>query len=96
MGGVGSNKNFSFSVTSPQITTITPSSATVGATVTITGSGFGLTQDINYVTVNGIRAATSSWSNAQIVATVPVGAKLVLSLSLLVVLADLPVTAMFS
>lgn len=57
------------------ITSITPSGATIGGTITINGSDFGATQGTNnYIEISGINVTASSWSDTQIVATVPVGA----------------------
>jgi IPT/TIG domain/Glucodextranase, domain B len=53
------------------ISSISPSSGAPGTTVTITGSGFGATQTTSLVTFNGTAAVVSSWSDTQIVATVP-------------------------
>jgi len=45
-----------------------------GSQVTLSGSGFGATQGSSTVKISGISASVSSWSDAQIVATVPSGA----------------------
>ena len=58
----------------PSITSISPSSAFVGTAVTITGSSFGATQATSSVTIGGVAAAVSSWSDTSIQATVPNGA----------------------
>jgi IPT/TIG domain len=64
-----------FSVSSlPSITNLSPSSGTVGSSVTITGANFGATQASSSVTFNGKPATPSSWSNTNIVAPVPSGA----------------------
>src|SRR6266481_5260558 len=60
--------------TQPSITTISPGSGAVGSQVTITGSGFGATQGTGTVSFNGTAASIVSWSDTQIVATVPTGA----------------------
>jgi RHS repeat-associated protein len=56
----------------PNITSISPTSATVGTSITVNGSNFGATQGSSSLFFNG-GAATSitSWSNTQIVALVP-------------------------
>jgi hypothetical protein len=60
---------------SPAITSISPSSAPVGAAVTITGTNFGSAQGTSTVVFNGNAAVTiGSWSATAIVATVPTGA----------------------
>ncbi|MFZ1156261.1 MAG: Ig-like domain-containing protein, partial [Candidatus Sulfotelmatobacter sp.] len=59
----------------PSITSLSPTSAVVGASVTITGTNFGGTQGTSTVTFNGTTAtAITNWSATSIVATVPTGA----------------------
>lgn len=58
----------------PTITLLSPSSGAVGATVTITGSGFNATQGTGTVTFNGVTATVTSWSPMSLTTTVPVGA----------------------
>ena len=59
----------------PTITSLSPTSGAVGASVTITGTNFGSTQGTSTVTFNGTTAATiTSWSATSIVAKVPAGA----------------------
>src|SRR5262249_14484730 len=59
----------------PSITSLTPTSGTIGTSVTIKGSGFGSTQGTSTVKFNGIVATTiTSWGTTQIKATVPTGA----------------------
>ena len=73
LSGVSSNGvNFTVDGT-PTITNFSPSSGAVGATVTITGSGFGATQSSSTVQFYGVSAAVTSWSDTQIVAAVPFG-----------------------
>lgn len=73
-GGVNSN-GVSFTVVpGPTISTISPGSGSVGASVTITGSNFGTTQGAGSVSFNGTAGAPSSWSTTQIVVPVPSGA----------------------
>lgn len=55
----------------PSITSISPSSDVVETSVTITGSNFGAIQGTSAITFSGTEAAVSSWSNTQIIATVP-------------------------
>jgi hypothetical protein len=55
----------------PQITAVAPSPVGAGRNVTISGSGFGETQGSGTVTIGGLPAPVSSWSNATIQATVP-------------------------
>ena len=58
----------------PSISSLSPSSAAVGAPVTIAGANFGATQGASTVTFNGVAAAPTLWSAASIAVTVPVGA----------------------
>jgi RHS repeat-associated protein len=75
VGGVASN-GVSFTILpTPNITSLSPASGGVGASVTITGTNFGLTQGTSTVTFNGTTATTiTSWNATSIVATVPTGA----------------------
>ncbi len=60
---------------SPTIAGLSPASALVGASVTITGTNFGSPQGTSTVTFNGTSATTiNSWSATSIAATVPAGA----------------------
>lgn len=57
------------------ISSLTPNSGAIGASVTIAGGGFGSTQGSSTVTFNGTRATTiTSWGSGSIVAVVPSGA----------------------
>jgi hypothetical protein len=58
----------------PTITSITPTSGVVGASVTIAGTNFGPTQGSSTVTFNGAAATPTSWSATSIVVPVPPGA----------------------
>ena len=60
----------------PTITSLTPASGPIGASVTIAGTGFGTTQGTSAVTFGGISATPTSWSNTSIVAPVPSGVAL--------------------
>lgn len=71
-GGLPTN-TMSFIVT-PGIASISPASGTSGTAVTIQGSNFGQSQDTSTLTLNGLIAQISSWSDTQIQATVPAGA----------------------
>jgi RHS repeat-associated protein len=55
------------------ITSISPTSGAVGSSVTINGTGFGGTQSSSTAAFDGITGAVTSWSNTQIIATVPSG-----------------------
>ncbi len=56
----------------PKITKVSPSSGSEGKKVTISGNGFGVTQ--NLVFFNGVPANVLTWSDTKISAEVPVGA----------------------
>src|SRR2546427_2909610 len=59
----------------PSITNLSPASAPVGNSVTITGTNFGATEGSSMVTFNGTpAAAASSWSSTNITVLVPPGA----------------------
>src|ERR1700680_1822229 len=59
----------------PSITSLSPTSGAVGASVTITGKNFGSTQGSSTVKFNATTATTiTTWSATSIVATVPPGA----------------------
>ncbi|MCI0635660.1 MAG: IPT/TIG domain-containing protein [Actinobacteria bacterium] len=58
----------------PTITSFDPTSGVIGATVEISGSGFGDSSDVTAVTFNGIAATFDVNSNVLITATVPAGA----------------------
>src|SRR5258708_1212865 len=58
----------------PTITSLTPTSGAVGASVTIAGSNFGSTQGTSTVKFNGTTASVTTWGASSIVATVPSGA----------------------
>jgi hypothetical protein len=74
------NGNYDSSVTIPlpvqipSISSISPTSGTVGTAVTINGTNFGATQGTSTVKFNGTTATPSSWSNTSITASVPSGA----------------------
>ena len=75
VGGVASNGSSFTVLATPTITSLSPTSGAVGASVTITGTNFGSTQGTSTVTFNGTTATTiSSWSATSIVAKVPTGA----------------------
>jgi carbon monoxide dehydrogenase subunit G len=74
VGGIASN-GVSFTVLpTPSITSLSPTSGSVGASVTINGSNFGPTEGSSSVTFNGVVAVPTSWTAAQVVAPVPAGA----------------------
>ena len=73
--GLASNGVLFTVAASPVISSLSPTSAAVGAVVTITGSNFGASQGSSTVTFNGASAGTaSSWSATNIFVVVPSGA----------------------
>jgi PKD domain/Glucodextranase, domain B/IPT/TIG domain len=74
VSGVASN-GVVFTVTPPPgISSLTPNTGAIGSSIVIAGSNFGPAQGNGKVTFNGTKATITSWSAAQIVATVPTGA----------------------
>lgn len=72
--GVASN-SVSFTVLEPlSVTAISPAAGAVGATVTITGTGFGASQSDSVVTFNGTAASVVTWNDTSVTAVVPPGA----------------------
>jgi RHS repeat-associated protein len=72
VGGVPSNAMGFTVLGSQSITGVSPTSGTVGTSVTVTGTNFGATQGTSSVLFNGGTATSiTSWSNTQIIATVP-------------------------
>ena len=70
--GVWSNA-VTFTVNTPQIAGVTPSSGAPGTAVTIAGSGFGASQGSGTVWIGSAPGLVSSWSDTQVVATVADG-----------------------
>ena len=62
------------SSSNPVITSLSPTSGSVGSSITITGTNFGSTQGSSAVTFNGTIATPTGWSSTGIVALVPPGA----------------------
>jgi beta propeller repeat protein len=60
----------------PQITSITPARASANQTITITGADFGYEKEADFKVLfsNNVEAQIQSWSNTEIVCTVPEGA----------------------
>jgi len=67
----GPSNGVSFTV-APNITGVSPNMGAVGTTVTISGTGFGLSP--SPVTFNGTVATSASWSPSSIAVSVPAGA----------------------
>lgn len=61
----------------PVVTSINPSSASIGSTIAVSGSNFGASQGSSTVTLGGVPAQVSSWSASgqTIEVTVPAGAQ---------------------
>ncbi len=77
-GGQSAMSNEAFidvgAVTTPSITNLSPTSAIVGAVVTISGANFGTSQGSSTVRFNGTASTPSSWNSNTIVVPVPNGA----------------------
>ena len=69
-----------FTYANPTLSTVSPDRTNIGSTVTLSGQNFGSSQgagdEVRFYTSGGYVAAVSysSWSNAEIVCTVPAGA----------------------
>jgi RHS repeat-associated protein len=74
VNSIESNTNFPFTVIHPVLTSIAPPVGQAGATVVLTGSGFGANQGTSQVLFNGIAGNVVSWSNTSISVGVPTGA----------------------
>ena len=75
VGGVASNGlPFTVAGSAPNITSLSPTSGSVGTAVTINGANFGATQGASTVRFNGTTATPTSWTATRIVASVPSGA----------------------
>jgi IPT/TIG domain-containing protein len=73
--GVDSNGSTFTVLPTPSITSLSPAAGAPGASVTITGTGFGSSQGLGTVRFNGSNpAVVMSWSDMSIVATAPSGA----------------------
>ena len=67
------SNGLTFTDTSAGLLTLSPAFGSIGTTVTITGMNFGSTQGSSTITFNGVAATPTSWSNTQIVTTIPSG-----------------------
>ncbi len=75
VGGAASNgAPFTVTTTTPTISSLSPSSGSVGTSVTISGANFGASQGSSTVAFNGTNATPTSWSASSIVVPVPKGA----------------------
>ena len=72
-GSASNGKSFTV-VAAPSISSLSPTSAAVGTSVTISGSGFGSTQGSSTVKFNGTSGTPTSWSSTSIKVPVPAGA----------------------
>src|SRR6202049_4412824 len=70
----GVDSNGSTFTVFPSISSLSPTSGAVGASITIAGLNFGSTQGTSTVKFNGTTATVTSWSTTSILATVPNGA----------------------
>jgi hypothetical protein len=73
-GGVWSDV-INFTVVTPAVSSVTPTSGTAGTQVTFTGTGFGATQGSGNVWLGSTYGTVVSWNDTQVVATVVSGAK---------------------
>src|SRR5438445_7805135 len=73
-GGVWSN-TLNLTVSTPNITSVTPTTAIAGTQITVTGTGFGASQGGGNVWLGSTYGVVVSWSDTQIVATVASGSK---------------------
>src|SRR5260370_4827759 len=60
-----------FNVIMPAISSLTPPASQDGASITLNGVGFGLSQGTSQVQFNGVTASVSSWGDTSVTATVP-------------------------
>ena len=74
-GGQTSNGVTLTLVAAPTVSSISPSQGDAGTVVTINGTNFGTLQNGPAVYFNGSGVQPSSWSNTQVVGTVPIGTK---------------------
>ena len=73
VGGVPTSSNVVFTIPPPQVNSVSPITGPAGTQVTVSGSGFQATKGSSAILINGATATTSSWSDSQIVATIPGG-----------------------
>src|SRR5437016_5070250 len=73
-GGVWSN-TVNLTVSTPNIASVTPSTAIAGTQITITGTGFGASQGSGNVWLGSTYGEVVSWSDTQVVATVAIGSQ---------------------
>jgi RHS repeat-associated protein len=71
VNSVASNSNVVFTAYNPVINSVTPPAAPVAGQVTLSGYGFGATQGSSTVQINGLAAYAMTWSNTNILVSVP-------------------------
>ena len=71
IGSSESNANLVFTVISPAINALSPTYGSIDTLVSISGSGFGITQGASTVLFNGVASQPTYWSDSQVVAPVP-------------------------
>jgi hypothetical protein len=74
VGALSSNGVLFTVLVPPTITNLSPTSGSVGTSVTISGTNFGPTQGASTITFNGALGTPASWNGTGILVTVPVGA----------------------
>jgi RHS repeat-associated protein len=74
VNNIASNQDIGFTIPNPIITSISPTTGPVGTPVTVTGTGFGATRGTSTLAFQGLAATITTWSDNQIVATVPTAA----------------------
>ncbi len=74
-GGASNGVTFTVMGSAPSITSLSPTSGSVGTTVTISGANFGTTQGTSSaVRFNGTLATPTTWAATSIIVPVPAGA----------------------
>lgn len=72
-GGGGGNNNAN--LPSTIVSSVSPTEARVGDTITVSGENFGVTQGSSTLTISGVEATTiTAWSDTEITAVIPTGA----------------------
>lgn len=74
VGGVNSNGMAFTVIPPPNIASLSPTSGKFGASITVSGTGFGATQGSSTVKFNGLAGTPTSWSATTIQVPVPAGA----------------------
>jgi RHS repeat-associated protein len=71
VNSIQSNTNFSFTIFNPVLSGVSPPASQINGTLTLTGTGFGLSQNDSQVKVNGVVASIGYWSDTSIKIFVP-------------------------